>query len=307
MAPVLACYFFVDYRRTLLVGFTAAIMTICLFVTYDVASGGWLSFYTITLPAGHSMKSGLPIGFWTVDLIPLATLLIIGPPALADIYYHDLKTGVRTTGIVLGGLIAAYVGRLHSWGWINVLIPAHVVLALLGGLTICHFERTKNTTVGTIISLMIVWQMAILTYDIFAFIPTASAAKINNAFLEEISKVDGEVLTPDIQFVQSRVGKKSYDLGMAAVDLLRSDLGDRNYIKWQFASGLDGAIAQKKFSLIIPGHIVFRHLAGLPEHYTHKSQTKYSYGYTTDSGRSRLLGMYFPREEGENNGDLDND
>ncbi len=140
-------------------------------------------------------------------------------------------------------------------------MPGYAALALLGGLLLLFAERGRPTIILACYSLAAL-QMALLLYDPNRMIPSEESVAKGNAFLEEISKIDGEILMPELQFVQTRVGKKSYALGMAAVDILATNVKHKNYIKRRLRQEIAEAVRSRQFKALVPGRMI-----ALPEKY----------------------------------------
>jgi len=82
-------------------------------------------------------------------------------------------------------------------------------------------------------------------------VPDSRQREITEQYFDYIGKLPGEVLIPDLQFVQSKVGKKSYAYRMNAVDVMKADWGDKNYVKEDLKREMENLLKKQYFSAIL--------------------------------------------------------
>jgi hypothetical protein len=147
LAPALV-YLVLVRRR---VGISAALTLVALIAVstavLQAATGGWYGYYIYGELIHQQVAQTLWLGFWRDDIWqqqwPLVIFVIGGAATLA----LRTRTLARRTGkapvlhalyyaTAAAGLIgSAWVSRLHTGGYANVLMPAYAAIALLAGLT----------------------------------------------------------------------------------------------------------------------------------------------------------------------------
>jgi hypothetical protein len=233
------------------------------------------------------------LGFWGGDMFPqLGFLFVLAIITIARFVSEDRKKALAYGALAIGGIGATYMARLHMYGWINVLIPAHAVLALLAVLLFTRLEYAKDAEILLLASLLMVVQMGVLLYDPLPFIPGKNAVEQGNRFLEEIAKIPGDIFMPDLQFVQTRVGKKSYAFGMAGYDILRADLGDKGYVSGDLEGQLEDAISSRKFAAIMSGSLL--PLPGLEDNYKFYVHLEYPREFVTGAINFLTTDLFIP-------------
>ncbi len=246
---VLLAWLWVDWRKALLTGgvMGAALLAACLWM--NSASGGWFNFFIFELPAAHDMSRKIIFGFWTKEMLkPLAILLGLLLYTLVVLVRADKKRGACYVALAVGLVIGSYIMRLHHGSYLNVLMPAHAGLALFAGLALAHVQKLW---VPTLISV----QFALLLYNPLHMVPTEESVQAGQRFLEDIASIEGDVFIPEMQWVQTRVGKKSYAFGMGAMDVIRADLGKDNPIQVKFLAEYRDALENGRFAAVIPGNL----------------------------------------------------
>lgn len=270
LLPPLAVGLLIDRQHSLRTLIVFAVMMAATLLIAHIATDGWFEFYTFIVPAGHGFDRGAWFGFWRWDLFNhLPILLCIAALTPLLIFSQDKQKGLWYFGMLAGFLASAYIARLHTLSYLNVLMPAHLILALMGGLAWLQLERSTRKEVVVFLPILLAVQLAFLHYNPLHYMPTQRAIEKGNRFLASIAKIDGDIFMPELQFVQTRVGKKSYDYGMAAFDIMRSNLGKRNNVKEGLRRELRQAFSEHRFSAIIPGYFIQTPAARRYYHFDH--------------------------------------
>jgi len=270
-APVLAAMFLINRHHALV---TAASLTIVMFTSITIAnllSDDWFNFYVFEAPSGHWMDWRYFLGFWAEDMahpLPLAMFLVL--LCLIQLLVQQKKGALLHLAFAAGLVGSAYVSRLHWGGYSNVLIPAHLCLALYSGLALAlygkYFKATPHAELLLIVPSMVLSQLLLLIYNPVPFVPTKESVRKGEVFLSQLSLINGDIFMPEMQFVQTRVGKRSYSFGMAGFDILRADLGEKNYIREKLRDDLAEAITSQRFAAVMPGRLIhLREAVGLYE------------------------------------------
>ncbi|MFO0389218.1 MAG: ArnT family glycosyltransferase [Alphaproteobacteria bacterium] len=265
LIPCFLAALYIRPRAALIAGSVTAVIILvgCLLLEYN--SNAWFSFFVYHVPAGHVNDGRKILTFWTEDLIPhCAMMVVVAVFGWLSTYKNGHKALLWYASIALGFIGSAYLSRIHSYGHSNVIMPAHFALALLSGLLLMH-SAGKYKIINIVACFALIYQFYSLIYDPQRFVPNQDAIARGNALLEEIRNIEGEVLVSELQYVQPRVGKKTYTVGMAGFDLMRADLKGRNQVKTEYVQSIANAIKNKKFSAIVVGYFI--RLGELRGHY----------------------------------------
>lgn len=241
---------------------TAAIfiaLSTAIFLTANHVSDGWLKYYTLDLPASHSVDKRYILGFWLNDMLRKVWPLIL--VAVAGLYYMlrtDPRKGLTYLSLLAGLVGAAYMGRLHRYGWTNVLISAHLGLALYASIAMLQWMRLGMSRILLAALVLVIVQMGLLVYNPGRLVPTERAQEAGDAFLHKLSVLPGDIFMPEIQFVPTRVGKKSYGFGMPAIDVLQSRISSRDEVRQKFYNEFIDALRSHRFAGIIYSGMVGR-------------------------------------------------
>lgn len=253
IAPLLFLGLFMWRRHTLITILTFAITSAAILYFYNRATDGWLNFYLFTLPAGHRIDRDFILGFWWGDLItklwPLLPVILLG---WWDMFCRNRKRAIMYLALAAGLVAAAYAGRLHRYGWTNVLMPMHVLLALATGIALSRWDDWRKILC---LALVLV-QMGLLFYNPLRNIPDEEAVAQGDAFVARMKALNGEVFTPEIQFIPTRAGKASFAYGLAAIDVLQSSFTDRVYVKDKLKSEMLAAITSQRFGAVITSGLI---------------------------------------------------
>lgn len=239
---------------TVLVVWAVLVFVAC--QAFNSATDGWFNFFAFELESGHGIQKQYLRGFWFDDLFSHVGILFAIAAFLVGIWWAEDRQKFMQNGALLGGyILCSYFSRLNWGGYLNVLMPAHAVLALFSGLTLAEVENKKQAFAPLLIW-MIAFQMLMVWYKPMPLIPSDEQREKGERFLATIGQLKGDVFMPELQWVETRVGKKSYTLGMAAFDLLNTDLKEKNVIKEKFRRQVHQAVIEKRFGAIVPGKLV---------------------------------------------------
>lgn len=240
----------INRKRALQCGLTTLLLIAGGCTYLQISSGGWFSFYTYDIPAGHWNDTRQISLYWTRDMLPNCLgMLGLAVLALVFICYENTKKGLWYAALVLGFVGSAYLSRIHSFGHVNVLMPGHLALVLLSGLALVY--AGKKPLPGIAICAVIAAQFFALRYDPAMLTPTPEAEERGQQFIKEIANIPGDVLFSELQFIQSRAGKKTYSTGMAGYDILRADLGSKSPVKLKYQQSIKDAMHNQRFAAIV--------------------------------------------------------
>jgi hypothetical protein len=236
----------------------------------NAQSDGWYWYYTLEMPRNHALVQHRFIGFWTEDLLrplPIAAAASVAYLAFtARVRQWDrlLFFGALTAGLVGG----AYMSRLHSGGYDNVMLPAYAAAAVLLALALHEAVRlarghragvgdagTGSTTVRrprpaleAAIYVVVAAQFTLLLYNPKAQLPTAEDRAAGEDLVAAIAGLDGEVWIPGHGYLATLAGKRSYAHGAMITDVIRA--GDSR-AKDLMVEDLSRAISERRFGALI--------------------------------------------------------
>jgi len=232
--------------------FAGAAVVGCL--AFAAHSHGWFGYYVFELPAQHELRWSRVERFWRLDLLaklPVATAAAVGFLASAP---ASAQPGARRFHLCLaaGGIAASWFSRIHSGGYLNVLMPAYAAIAVLFGLGLSSFWRTprgpRSPAVETLVYGLCLAQFALLAYDPRAQVPDASDLQAGQELVARIRALDGEVLVVHHGYLTGLAGKPTSAQWMAVTDVLRGDPGpERNRLGDEIRS----ALRQQRYTVVI--------------------------------------------------------
>ena len=118
----------------------------------NAVSSGWYSMYVFDLPSGHEVVHAEYVDFWTVDMahfVIAAVIAVAGLAVAAQRRTFDRPSPLWFYLPVTVGLFgSAYISRLHSGGYDNVLQPAHAAVAIGFGLGLHALVRVDPPRPG---------------------------------------------------------------------------------------------------------------------------------------------------------------
>jgi hypothetical protein len=123
------------------------------------------------------------------------------------------------------GLIAsAWMSRLHTGGYANVLMPAYAAMALLAGLAFGNLSRGPRARItGTAAGIMLVVQVVLLAYPLRAQIPSAADRAAGAALIARLRSLPGPVVVLRHPWYATLAGKGTSAAQEEAIhDVLRS-------------------------------------------------------------------------------------
>jgi hypothetical protein len=231
LAPALG--FLVLTRRR--AGVPALLMLVGLLVAstaaLDAASNGWYRYYVFDELAGQPWVKQLWLGFWVDDILrpewPLVLLLIAGGAtvirrrrALGGFQARALYWAAAAAGL----LASAWLSRLHTGGYANVLMPAYAATALLAGLLYAALTKGRRAvTARPLIAVALLVQLGLVAYQPGAQIPTAADRATGNQLIARLRALPGPVIVPRHPWYATVAGKGTFAQEEALDDVLRSE------------------------------------------------------------------------------------
>ncbi len=259
-APVVAVMFFIDRKRALIFATLLAAVAGGSSLWLHAASDGWFSYFVFELPGTHRVVYSQAVEFWTLDLLGAAWIaLFVSLLGLVLLVRKDRRVGLFYVALAVGMIGSSYASRLHSGGYLNVVMPAYAMLSILMPLGISlarekcaswGFSRERESLVQVGFMLAVSCQLVMIFVDPRYSIPEQRDYQAGKRFLEFVAEIEGDVLLFDHRFIQTRAGKRSYGLGGAGRDVLRS----RGEVRDAFYEELQRSIRSRRFHAVILNH-----------------------------------------------------
>lgn len=217
----------------------------------DALTGGWYRYYVVSELGGQPWQPRMWVGFWRLDIYahlrPLAWLLLAALTAGAAMAWRRWRTEptgpaardriasaarrLRSGGrlgigyelaAALGLLLAAWFSRLHTGGYLNVLMPAYAGCALLGGVAFARLRRLGPLTAAVAAALVLVQLAQLLALPDHAR-PAAVERTAGADLIAKLRLLPGPVLVLAHPWYGTLVGKGSFAQADAITEVLRSD------------------------------------------------------------------------------------
>ncbi len=236
---------------TALAGAAAAVLLI------DNATSGWFLFYTWEVPNQHALLREMLIGFWTQDILPVIPIAAIAGLILLAVLARRRDPGVLYLGaIVSGGVFTAWLSRLHSGGWLNVVIPAYAALAILFGVAIHHAlawaNRANNAKQRSLargaVYVAATLQFVLLAWNPAAQVPTSMDERAGDRLVARIAELPGTVYSPGHGYLVDAAGKTSHAHVMAINDVIR---GGETNVRDELAKTFGAALTTRRFDYLL--------------------------------------------------------
>jgi 4-amino-4-deoxy-L-arabinose transferase-like glycosyltransferase len=250
--PVVLYAVTADWKRGLaLAGGCAAVLGGATLVL-EAVHRGWYLYYVFGLPARIQTLGGQRAAFWQKD--------IFGPvPIAAAIAGGYLLSQIRRThrpvmfyamfAIALFG--SAWVSRLHSGAYDNVLIPAYLFLSVMLGLAMNDIpdivtpERAPFLRV--VMAVLCLLQLSLLRYSPSAQVPGRRDVELQRRLLRLMSDADGEVYLAQHGFFPILAGKNANAQAWAVSDILRTGGTSERRLSGE----IHEALLARRFRLIV--------------------------------------------------------
>lgn len=224
---------------------------------------GWYNYYIFHLPKLRMAVNFDPkriLGFWSAD--------ILGPffPALAIIafYFFSRAHGKKwqDTAFYLmaacGMLGGAWISRLETGAFHNVLFPAYAIIAILFGLGLHRLGElfnekysAKKTWLGATVCILAGAQFFLLLYNPLALIPSKADRQAGRELIAKMARLNGEVLLFDHGYLSTMAGKNTHAQACAVNDIYRADRGP---VGLKLRAEIKRDLQAKRFAFVILEH-----------------------------------------------------
>lgn len=230
---------------------------------YDFATNGWYSYFMLDMAEEQGIVGTALLGFWQGDLAVLLLAVLL----MLVVIYRQLASQSFIQArfyalLAVGMLIASWLMRLHSGGWVNGLFPAYAALALFLGLGVSLIVRLvrdlpidRRSPVVVALYLACLVQFVGLLYDPSPRIPTEQDRQAGSALIQHLSRVEGDILFVGHGYYAALAGKPGYQFGWS-MNVLG---GSSSPNALALTGAINDAIAQQRFGVIVADNATFLH------------------------------------------------
>lgn len=218
----------------------------------DAMSGGWYSYYVFSLPQQHEVYRKMLWAFWAYDIFYYAAgALFVAALCFVKPKEATLSAWCLDAAIFGSLLLASWSSRLHSGGYLNVLLPAYAGLAIFFGVGLSRaadmlLDRRWLRLGVYAIALV---QLQHLWYSPGLPVPREASAMAGQELLACIADIDGPVLIPSHPWYAAARGKPACAQTMAISDILRANGSSK--LKQQLEADIRNRIARRDYAAII--------------------------------------------------------
>ena len=263
--------FALEGRRRFVLPAVSAAIIVGTTLVFNVLTDGWYFFYTVKVPNGHGLGvESMFLGFWRDDLgWTLAPALLLGALYLFASFREAAAgrpgTFIFYSTLAVSMLGAAWISRIHGGGWLNVLQPAHAILAILFGLALPEIEKAARVRRAALaLYLLPLLQLWLLRYDPARHIPTAQDVKDGDAFVAALRALPGDVYVPMRGHVPTLAGKRVFAHDGYLLTTLQSGLPS---VIESLVPEFQQAFDRGRFSAVVIDYEDYRFMEGLRGRY----------------------------------------
>ncbi len=242
--PLLLYVTVVDWRR--------AVLLLAIFIgalggatwVLNVTTHGWYAYYVFDLPRHIQEVGALRFPFWTHD-IGGRTLIaaVLTCATLLAVLMERNRRSAFWLAVLVSGVSAAWIGRLHVGAYDNVAMPAYVCLALFAGMAGPIVSERLPTSARALargaIGALFVIQLFHLRYSISQQTPSPHDVYLAHRFARLVGQAGGEVFVPQHSFIPTPAGPIMHAHSWAVTDVLRAGgSASADALKAEIASAL---------------------------------------------------------------------
>jgi hypothetical protein len=238
---------------------TSGLLVVGSTLVMNAVSHGWYGYYVFGELGHQPVASGWVTAFWGHDLAhPLGIALLVGAAGVLGRWASRRETPFRPDvlgfdlAVVLGLVVASWVGRLHSGGWDDVVIPAAAGVALLVGHGVAALRRAPPRRWRCLATALLVGPLVVqlvqLRYPLSAQIPTAADRQAGDRLVATLRQLPGQVVVLDHPWYAVMAGKATSAQEEAIYEVLRSSDGRG---RAALLSDLPRAVASQQIGAVV--------------------------------------------------------
>lgn len=215
---------------------------------FDRITDDWYFYYIYLVPRQHPVSVQSVVGFWRYDLMRPFGIALVG--SLAYLVWK-LRRGERSVAIFYGlagaGLFGgAWLSRLHSLSFVNVVLPAYAAVAVVFPMAVHELvgraKRTRSGKPSAMVPLLLMLslaQLAALVYSPVSFVPTARDVRTGQELLRHMAATPGRIFVPYHGYLPALIGRETNANATPLADVIRGGVTD---VELGLARRLDEAL-----------------------------------------------------------------
>lgn len=227
-------------------------------IAFERLFHGWYSYYVFAVPAQHPIQLQSVLGFWRHDVVvPLPVALAVSAAYLTwTLVSGDRHRALFYTFVGAGFFAGAWVSRLHSLSFINVVLPAYLITAVTFAIAVHETIRRFGGSdasgptglVGPALYALCLVQLVRLVYWPAALVPSAQDVAAGRLLVQQVARTPGNVFLPYHGYLPALAGKNTSAHAAVLADVIR---GGRTPIEMRLAEELTDALRSHRFDAII--------------------------------------------------------
>ena len=254
-AAMMLFLLFDDRRRSLVFAALSVGLSGLAVLLLNAIHHGWY-MYVVTSAGNIPIEPPMILGFWTRDLAPRLLIATV----LSGMVLAGLRTGEQRKfrfHIFMAAILLAlaWLGRIHNGGFINVLMPVHLELAILTGLfvSVAFSQKSRVLRFASLIPLLA--QFCFLIYPPERMIPSAQDRRAGEEMIRRLRGIPGDVLIPYHGYYSTLAGKKPHAHIMTMIEVVIS--GDAA-LSHKLVDEIRGEIHAQRYGAIVLDREWFR-------------------------------------------------
>ncbi len=242
------------------VAFTTTVLAIVVGTTvlFNRLFDGWYLYYLYAVPRQHPVALQSVIGFWRYDLAGPLPIALVGAGAylLWRLRSPDRQMPLFYLLVASGFFGGAWLSRLHSLSFINVVLPAYLATALVFGIAVSNTLREVATHLTSVAGRRVaiatyglcLLQLMRVAYSPVSFVPTAQDVAAGLHLIDSIKSAPGRVFVPYHGYLPALAGRDTFAHAVVIADVIRGGTTD---VERGLADQLATALRTHQFDSII--------------------------------------------------------
>lgn len=249
--PLVALGTLVTWRWRGLVSVGAAGFFIGVSVLYlDFSHDGLFTYYVLDLPRAHPILPAMHRQFWLGDILrPLLPACILSVTAIVLMIKSKQEKPWLLLIFSVALILTAWLIRIRSGSYLNVLMPAYLAMSIFFGLAI---ETIRSSARGRLVQaavfMLALVQFGLLADDPRSQIPGKEDTEAGERLIEAVASFDGKIFMPSHGHLPALAGKKPWAHILAVEDLIK---GDKGKFGRQLNAEILDAIRGQRFDAIV--------------------------------------------------------
>lgn len=283
-------YLFIYERKGFWV-YAVTFITLVIFSTiiYNGLSSGWFYFWNFELPASHKWNFEFTILFFTRDIFEHTGIAVCFAFVYFFINYQKRKEFPEKQKkeylfyifVFLGMFAGSYFSRLHYGGFLNVVIPAYTILAIMTGLGYNDIKKlidndsskqshpTKRDYLIVFLNLIVIAQFLAVVYDPGLQLPSEKDYLAGKEFIEKVKRQEGVILIPGNTYTYYKLSGKN---NFAHIELINDLFEHNEYYGKKVMNDFRNKLENHHFSAIYANKLFIEHFPFFKLYYTEEKQ-----------------------------------